>query len=416
VTIVRSVVVMPDHVVDRLAWRADAACAVTLPLPVRVRDDDEWAPWDGAPARLQAFLAQVRARPLVGGGRWHAIAHGVVAPGRARDTAAPGGDPTAFALTIASREPALLWRAATPGPPGGAPHATLALRQEGTEGMHWRVLAEPGALRDVMLDGDTLVVDARDGTVHRHERVAHGWLVSLAAGGARSSIDLGGVRADAEHAVTAALAQAARAADGAKADDDATSPAARVPIELALGESHWRRGDRSWRDDGAPSAVARVAATSHAVVLTLDIALGRPVALVPRVAENPLDNEHPDTNADGVQLHFVEPDGDAWCGALVVPEPGGVVRMHRTGSATRALAASWTPIEGGWRIVLELDWDRVRAPRITLDACINVRPPDRERRCGQLVLGGGRGEWVYLRGDRQPRDHARVFSLDPVRS
>ena len=33
---------------------------------------------------------------------------------------------------------------------------------------------------------------------------------------------------------------------------------------------------------------------------------------------------------------------------------------------------------------------------------VNDMVPGRERRRGQLVLGGGAGEFVYLRGDREP--------------
>jgi hypothetical protein len=36
-------------------------------------------------------------------------------------------------------------------------------------------------------------------------------------------------------------------------------------------------------------------------------------------------------------------------------------------------------------------------------------PRGRERRRGQLVLGGADGEWVYLRGDRP--DPARMLSI-----
>ena len=38
--------------------------------------------------------------------------------------------------------------------------------------------------------------------------------------------------------------------------------------------------------------------------------------------------------------------------------------------------------------------------------------PDRERRRGQLVLGGKPGEFIYLRGDRHPLEHLLDFSID----
>ena len=42
-----------------------------------------------------------------------------------------------------------------------------------------------------------------------------------------------------------------------------------------------------------------------------------------------------------------------------------------------------------------------------LDVLVNETAPDRERRRGQLVLSGARGEFVYLRGDRH--DPARML-------
>jgi hypothetical protein len=38
-------------------------------------------------------------------------------------------------------------------------------------------------------------------------------------------------------------------------------------------------------------------------------------------------------------------------------------------------------------------------------------PPGRERRRGQLVLGGALGEFVYLRGDREGQDRLPVFTV-----
>jgi hypothetical protein len=47
----------------------------------------------------------------------------------------------------------------------------------------------------------------------------------------------------------------------------------------------------------------------------------------------------------------------------------------------------------------------------SLDVIVNEMSPDRERRRGQLVLSGGHGEWVYLRGDRQDPDRALSFRI-----
>ena len=41
-------------------------------------------------------------------------------------------------------------------------------------------------------------------------------------------------------------------------------------------------------------------------------------------------------------------------------------------------------------------------------------PAGRERRRGQLVLSGARGESAYLRGARQPETHAFHVAFDPA--
>jgi hypothetical protein len=46
---------------------------------------------------------------------------------------------------------------------------------------------------------------------------------------------------------------------------------------------------------------------------------------------------------------------------------------------------------------------------VELGIVVNEIPPGRERRRGQLVLGGAEGEWVYLRGDRH--DPARMLPI-----
>jgi hypothetical protein len=46
---------------------------------------------------------------------------------------------------------------------------------------------------------------------------------------------------------------------------------------------------------------------------------------------------------------------------------------------------------------------------VEVGVVVNEIPPGRERRRGQLVLGGADGEWVYLRGDRH--DPSRMLSI-----
>jgi hypothetical protein len=48
-------------------------------------------------------------------------------------------------------------------------------------------------------------------------------------------------------------------------------------------------------------------------------------------------------------------------------------------------------------------------PPEALDVIVNEMPRGRERRRGQLVMSGGAGEFVYLRGDRH--DPQRLITL-----
>jgi hypothetical protein len=48
---------------------------------------------------------------------------------------------------------------------------------------------------------------------------------------------------------------------------------------------------------------------------------------------------------------------------------------------------------------------------VALDVIVNEMGPDRERRRGQLVLSGGAGEFVYLKGDRQSADRLLQFHV-----
>jgi hypothetical protein len=47
--------------------------------------------------------------------------------------------------------------------------------------------------------------------------------------------------------------------------------------------------------------------------------------------------------------------------------------------------------------------------QLLIDVIVNEMPAARERRRGQLVLSGARGEFVYLRGDRQPLERFVPF-------
>jgi hypothetical protein len=62
--------------------------------------------------------------------------------------------------------------------------------------------------------------------------------------------------------------------------------------------------------------------------------------------------------------------------------------------------AVWERVGDGYRMNIDLDAGELSA----IDLIVNEMPRGRHRRRGQLVLSGGNGEFVYLRGDRQDDD------------
>jgi hypothetical protein len=144
------------------------------------------------------------------------------------------------------------------------------------------------------------------------------------------------------------------------------------------------------------------------------------LSFAPAREANALDNENPDTNSDGVQLHVIVPASAkarssefTW---VMVPE-AGTDRVRITSRAAGAIApelrASWHVTERGYTIVAALPRAALTTPdrAFRLGLVVNETSPDRERRRGQLVLGGGGGEFVYLRGDRLPAEGHLAFVL-----
>jgi hypothetical protein len=85
---------------------------------------------------------------------------------------------------------------------------------------------------------------------------------------------------------------------------------------------------------------------------------------------------------------------------VLVPELHfSAVRVRRVEgwNLPQDIAARWERSSTGYRIFVSLATD---TPPVGIDIVVNEKPRGRERRRGQLVLSGGAGEFVYLRGDR----------------
>lgn len=149
-------------------------------------------------------------------------------------------------------------------------------------------------------------------------------------------------------------------------------------------------------------------------MIQIRVAKPAPLVFAPQRGWNELDNERPDINSDGVQLHLAGADpaspAMSW---LLVPEPGRSTLRISSSEGAPHIDATWEPSDTGYtvRCDVPLTSDMSR-DGFDLDIIVNEISPDRERRRGQLVLSGADGEWVFLRGDRQPRDRFVSFALD----
>ena len=433
VVAVRTLVQMDGYLVDRVAWWRDAgapenaaSAAVTLDLPlhvdgVLVAPDGAWLPWEvtGAGGLEDGFDFVEHAEALD-------------APMACARLAVRAPDGRTAQLWILAESGAALWRARAPGPPGSAARRFHAVRQRATGGtidVVWDLRDTVRAVRRGGADGPIEVTRA-DGAVERHVGSGEGWTVARVQGapvGATGSGATGGVRRLALPSSPDRARAALALVDRARPSADDGAPAARPSgdeegapdgalLDAMLGAAHYRRSEPTWEAAGRPTARVRVVAAADALHVEVDVRVHRPLTHVPGGAENPLDNERPEVNADGVQLHLAAPGGAgggaplAW---LLVPEPEAPsVRAVATTPAAAALGAladaSWARTAEGWRLAVALPSGWLVDPgaidpaarTLRLDVLVNEMPPGRERRQGQLVLSGARGERVYLQGDR----------------
>ena len=130
-----------------------------------------------------------------------------------------------------------------------------------------------------------------------------------------------------------------------------------------------------------------------------------------------LDNEPDDIHSDGLQIYVRMPEEDQVRGYLIVPEPGGGLRVRgaqETEGRADQVRGGWRRTETGYCVTLAVTGDQARwhiGARLGFDLLVNEMLPGRVRRVGQLVWSGG-GGWIWLRGDRQ--SVARFGALDLI--
>jgi len=409
----RALVVMPDYVLDTLSWEGPEGTIVDLPVHV-----------DGALHGVGGWLAGV---PTGGSAPDDGFAHltecevAVSAPSEPVGLAVadrPGGREHAAWFVSADRVE--WWRAEAPGAPGRPRTRFHFARQSVARGRLTGVWDWGGVVCDVReLDGRTRI-ELADGTWHEHARVDTGWQVTLYANGGQTTIVLTG--AVARPAVPGGPLQLHSGPDDAPPHHPNAARIIRnapTPLSFHLGASAYRRSELPWDQAGRPTADVALAAAGDELTVEVTVRKEAPLGFAPLRAENELDNEHPDTNSDGVQIHLALPPAGERGGAervstwLLVPDPLAPPAVRITAGAPDSLPlrAAWRQIPGGYavRCAIALGPRRAASVPLRLDVIVNEMQPGRERRRGQLVLSGGRGEFVYLRGDRQAPERFLPF-------
>lgn len=397
----RTLVVANGHLVDRLEWHANRI--VTLDLPMHVDAAIEGASWKpgvlGGGAGLEDgfdFLSGVETTGVLD------------APCQ---LAAPG-----IAGSVHIDTGHEWWRAVAPGPPGDGPERFVMARARGDRGCITSAWSWTGPVELRMSSRDTL--DVTVAAVHYgHQLVRETWRVRESDG---SETILDGrrqvrARGDIRVAGAGASVKAASVPMVSLRDVSIGDLTARTDVlRYELGQAHYRRTEATWEQAGSPTATVVIGATPSELLVEVSV-VGREPNFVAPQGENVLDNEHPDINSDGVQLHLTctghaeRPLVASW---LLVPESGSrFVRTHGRDNAPEIpLLASWRPTATGWQLLARFDRAALgpREAQLGLDVIVNEMPRSRERRRGQLVLSGG-GDWAYLRGDRQ--DAGRLIPL-----
>ena len=381
VLVERTVVVMPDYALDTVSWRASKDITFDLPLhadlalitdsarPVSSNLQGGSGLEDGFEFVRDATVERVPAATTV----------------LAR---ASGADEHRLALWVSSSRECEWWRAVAPGPPGRGDAPFRLLRVHGRSGAHRLVWSWADAATSASLS-EEIRITLKDGSVHDHHETEHGWHVDLRTGTARSSIDLAG---------TIAPLEAARG----DLKDSRTRPPIELlrsgkPVAFELGEPHYRRSEQRWIDAGAPRATVSLRWSANSFEVSIDVPRSDRT-FAPSAAVNRYDNESPDVNGDSVQLFLRTDRGDS--GWILVPElDSPVVRVRQLDgwNAPLSVRAEWLPTVSGYRMTVRLD---TSTPPRAVDVIVNEMPQGRERRRGQLVMSGGAGEFVYLRGDR----------------
>lgn len=417
VATMRTLVVMPDYVLDELAWEAAGAVVMDLPMHVdpsgitiRRSDSGEHEQLEKLDIPLGDTL------PVISEASARRLPARTTARIVARD-----GQRSLQGFVVASSG-AVLYRVTGPGAPGKKAREFIILRFATSGEAAWvRTLWDwSGNVEMIWLDpkGIVTMVERRDGS---HDRLRHRWIERRGApqprrwdgyriehiiGDAKRAIDLGGVVPERTSTSTRRPVIPTNAA---------LPLASGRRLEFALARNEYRRSEETWEEAGQPIAQVGILYEPNELVVDVRVHKSGALTFVPQGAVNRYDNEAPDINGDGVQLYLVDASGaSAW---LLVPESPSsqtgpvLARVIDGWTLPRDVRATWRRTDDGYSIEVRVPSRPTADSELALGLVVNEKPPGRDRRRGQLVLGGRPGEFVYLRGDREDQSELLRFSI-----
>ncbi|HET9003657.1 MAG TPA: heparinase II/III family protein [Gemmatimonadaceae bacterium] len=391
----RRLVTMTDYTIDELSWNTAGRHVIALPIHLDLAVEGlAWRsePLGGAGGLEDGFDFVTEAE--------------VATPGEwpLRAVATEPGTGAMADVWLSAPSGTRLWRVTAPAPPS---HPTdtrrfAMLECSAPRGAFTTVSAPRRTIASLAIRDASLVVEHADGSVHEHAGGDASWRIALRAANATSSIDLGGaiarptvVERDEGDAEAAEVTTVAAGPETTLAVDPHRA------LSFSLGERDYRRSEESWTEAGSPTAEVVVATERGELRVTVTARTG-PSVVISDEAVNEMDNEQPDVNATGLQLSLRDARGilHRW---LVRPGADQAPRVRALTRETIPRRIETTVDAEHWvaRIAIPLGALGDASPYfIALGVTINEIAPGRERRRGQLVLGGAEGEWVYLRGDR----------------
>jgi hypothetical protein len=405
----RTVIVMPEYIIDELLWSHDASATVDLPIHADIKLHD-------IPA-AEPDILHGGAGLEDGFNFLHDMSRQAIPAHEPVRGEAAAADGKVLSVWAVSDQPTDWWRATSLGPPGQGERAFRLLRSTSADGCYRFVMTWSDAVANVSF-GDETRVTMRDGTIHAHQSVRDEWRIELFAGNAHSTIDLGGVR----NVFPPTMPFVVDDPNPLLLAPPLPPPplpivlSRREPTVLSLGEPHYRRSEQTWRQAGKPRGSVILERVGDRLRVIIEMTMSD-LTFVPAGAINPFDNDPADIHGDGVQLYLRNADGEgegegegesAWF--LVPTIDSDMVRVRQIAGwrALGQLHASWVRTQTGYRITTEL-------PEVpsAIDVVVNEMPRGRTRRRGQLVLSGALGEFTYLRGDRhEPGRLIPLYLLD----